>query len=196
MNKQHLRRPRIQRAFESWFKKNSTRFAVPILLTKITSRGIKLRFHNYPDCLSVWLSSNELAVHVDWQGEWWDMIIDLDVWPYHTRGGYKCKCCLVEPGESAVIFPSREALWQDHLFDPFLEWVNEELAPARWLQISCTVDRGARWERLIRDESELDKPDRMVPFLQQLKRVDGTPTFEGGPEDVTNWLIPLKPEAS
>jgi len=194
MNKQHRRRPRIQRAFESWFKKNGTRFAVPLRVTKIEGKGMELRFDNYPDCLSVWLSSNELAVHINWQGEWWDMIIDLDVWPCDARGGYKCKDCLVEPGESAVIFPTREALWQDHLFDPFLKWVNEKLAPARWLQISCTNDSGARWTKLIRDKSELLKPDRMLFFLQELKRIDGQPSFEGGQEDVTNWLVPLRPE--
>jgi hypothetical protein len=163
-------------------------------VTKVSSKGIELRFQNYPDCLSVCLSKDELAVHLEWQGEWWDMIIDLDAWPRPTRGGYKCKCCWDERGESAEIFPSLEALWQDHLFDPFLKWVNEKLAPARWLQICCTADRGARWERLIRDESELDKPDRTLLFLQQMVRVDGTRSFEGGPEDVTNWLVPLKPE--
>ncbi len=196
MNKQHLRRPRIQRAFESWFKKNSTRFAVPLRVTKIKASGIELRFDNYPDCLSVWLSKDEIAVHVNWEGEWWDMIIDLDIWPGNKRGGFICECCLVEPGESVVIFPTREALWQDHLFEPFLKWVNEKLAPARWLQICCTKDRGARWERLIRDESDLDKPDHTLLFLQQMVKVDGTRSFEGGPEDVTNWLVPLKSETS
>jgi len=69
----------------------------------------------------------------------------------------------------------------------------QKLAPARWLQISCSADRGCRWERLIRDESDLDKLDHTLLFLQQMVRVDGTPSFEGGKVDVTNWLVPLKP---
>ncbi len=166
MSVKHLRRPRIQRAFMHWFNENHTRFAIPIRVTKITAKGVELRFQNYPDCLSVVLSSDELAVHVEWLGERWDRIIDLDVWAYHTRGGYKCRCCWDERGESAEIFPNLEALWQDHLFNPFLKWVNEKLAPARWLRISCTSDRGSTWAKFIRDESELGKPDRTLLFLQ------------------------------
>ena len=194
MNKQHLRRPRIHRAFVRWLKKNSTRFAVPLRVTKVKGKGMELRFDNYPDCLSVWLSKDVIAVHVVWQGKWWDMIIYRKILPAYKRGGFICECCFVEPGESVVIFPTREALWQDHLFEPFLKWVNEELAPARWLQICCTAERGSRWERLIRDESDLDKPDRALLFLQQMVRVDGTRSFEGGAEDITTWLVPLKPE--
>ena len=192
MNKQHLRRPRIRRAFDIWYKNNSSSFAVPILFKRNNAQGIELRFDNYPDCLSVGLSNDELAVHVEWQGEWWDMIIDLDVWYRKTRGGYLCECCLYEHGETVPVFPSIEAVWQDHLFDPFLKWVNEELAPARCLQISGTVDKGARWAMLIQDESELDKPDPALILLQGLKRVDGTPSYVGGKEGIVNWLVPLK----
>jgi hypothetical protein len=186
-----LPRPRIQRAFVRWFNQNHTRFEVPIRLTKITAKGVELIFQDYPDCLSIWLSGDELAVHVNWQGHWWDMIIDLDVWIYHTPDGYKCRCCWDHSGESASIFPSREALWQDHLFDPFLKWVNEKLAPARWLQISGTGNRGSTWAQLIRDESELDKPDRALILLQELKRLDGTPAYDGGAEGITNCLVEL-----
>ncbi|MDP2805775.1 MAG: hypothetical protein Q8O24_07510 [Gallionellaceae bacterium] len=196
MPKKRLLRPRIQRAFVRWFNENRTRFEVPIRLTRITANGVELRFQNYPDCLSVRLSSKELNVHVKWQGQWWDMLISLDAWVFHTPGGYKCNCCWDDSEEPATIFPSREALWQDHLFDPFLKWVNEKLAPARWLQISGAGDGGCTWAQLIRDESELDKPDRTLILLQGLKRIDGTPAYDGGEEGVTNWLIPLKAEAS
>lgn len=37
-----------------------------------------------------------------------------------------------------VVCARAESLWQDHLFEPFLRWVNEELAPAHWLQVSRT----------------------------------------------------------
>ena len=78
---------------------------------------------------------------------------------------------------------------------PFLKWVNEKLAPARWLRISCDDDGGATWAKLVQEESELLKPDRTLLLMQHLKRVDGQPAYEGGPEGVTNWLIPLKLEA-
>jgi hypothetical protein len=200
MSIKRLPRPRIQRAFVQWFNENRTRFEVPIRLTKFSAKGMELHFLNFPDCLFVRISSEELAVHVKWQGEYWDILIDLDAYPVHTPAGYKCKCCAHDGNESATIFSNREVLWQDHLFAPFLKWVNEDLAPARWLQVSCIGDdRGITWAQLIRDESELPKPDRtpflMLKFMQQLKRIDGQPAYEGGTEGISNWLIPLKPEA-
>lgn len=193
MSIKHLPRPRIQRAFVRWFNENYTCFMVPILISKITAKGVELHFHNYPDCLSVWLSSDEISVHVEWQGEYWDALFDMDLYPCHTPDGYKCEFCVSDNGESATLFPSREALWQDHLFVPFLKWVNEKLAPARWLQVSCTGDRGATWAQLIRNESELSEPDRTPLFMQQLKHIDGQPACDGGTEGVTNWLVSLKP---
>jgi len=194
MSIKHLPRDCIQRAFLFWFKENHTRFEVPLSLTKITAKSMELRFHKYPDCLSVWLSNDELRVHVEWQGEYWDALISLDAYPFHMPDGYKCELCVPDCGESSVLYPSREALWQDHLFDPFLKWVNEKLAPARWLQISCTGNRGSTWAQLIRDESELSKPDRTLLLMQQLKRLDGQPAYDGDSEGGRNWLVSLKPE--
>lgn len=210
MNKQHLRRPRIQRAFVRWFKENRNRFEVPVRLVKITAKGVELRFQNYPDCLSVWLSRNdELGVFVTWQGKLWDTLIGPSGsvrrwsrsirrdaprnWHEDYREGYVCIFCLHE-FPNVMLFSSPEALWQDHIFDSFLEWVNEELAPARWLQLSCTKDGGATWARLTRDDSALEKPDRTLLLMQGLKRIDGTPSFEDGADGVVTWLISLKSE--
>ncbi len=196
MSMKRLPRPRIQRAFVRWFNENYTRFMVSVRLTKITAKGVELHFHNYPDCLLVWLSNNEINVHVEWQGKYWDELIDLNAYPCHAPGGYKCKLCVQENGESATLFPNRESLWLDHLFEPFLKWVNEKLAPALWLQISYIGDRGATWAQLIRDEIALSEPDQTLHLMKQLKRLDGEPIYAGGTEGVTNLIISLKPETS
>lgn len=131
-------RPQIQRAFLSWLNENQTHFGLPIRITKITAKAVELRFLNYPECLSVWLTGNELGVHVEWQEDYWDCLIDLDVSPIHTLDGYQCKHCATDNAEEVIVFSSLEALWKDHLFEPFLKWVNEKLAPARWLSISSS----------------------------------------------------------
>jgi hypothetical protein len=191
-------RPRLQRAFVLWFNDNHTLFKIPLRLTKLSAKGVELHFQNFPDCLSVWLALDELRVFVEWQGEPWDTLFDMDLYPSRTSDGYKCDQCMRDEGESVALFPTRVALWQDHLFAPFLKWVNEKLYSARWLRISClgpAGDRGCTWAELIHDESELSKPDRTLLLMQQLKHVDGQPAHEGGAEGVTNWVIPLKPEA-
>ena len=99
-----LPRPRIQRAFVRWFNENRTRFAVPVRLTKITAKGIELHFYGYPECLSVWLSSDGIGVHVEWQGEYWDALLDMDIYLCHTPDGYKCEHCVPDNGEPVVLY--------------------------------------------------------------------------------------------
>lgn len=121
---QKLPRPRIQRAFVRWFREKHSRFAVPVRMTKITAAGILLTFPDHPDCLFAWLTRFELSVNVDWKGSCWDRLIDFDAWPEPVSGGYRYALCM----DFARIWPTREAIWRDHLFDPFLLWVNEKLA--------------------------------------------------------------------
>ena len=127
----HLPRPRIQRAFVLWFRENRARFKVPVRLTTVTHAGIMLNFPSHTECLCVLLSRGDLSVHVKWQGVAWDMLISLDAWPEPVNGGYRCSLCLGE----IEIWPTREAIWIDHLFEAFLSWVNECLATADTLRI-------------------------------------------------------------
>ncbi len=192
----HMRyvpRPRIQRAFVRWLRGSRARFVVPVCLTKISKRNVELHFLNYPDCLSVSLSRDEINVHVNWLGDFWDMLVSLDVHAFRTQGGYKCEFCKHDYGESIALFTSREALWQDHLFDPFLKWVNEELALARWLQMSVVANGGTTWAKLIRDESALQEPERALPNMQQFKCDEEQSAHVGVTCGIKNWLIPLKP---
>lgn len=135
-NKQHLPRPRLQRAFVLWFRENRARFAVPVRLTRISAAGILLTFPDKPECLSVWLSRWDLSVNVDWQGVTWDTLLSLDASPELTAVGYRCSFCEVND----KTWPTREALWIDHLFEPFLAWVNECLAGATSIQFFGTRD--------------------------------------------------------
>lgn len=187
----YLSRDCIQRAFLRWINENRSHFKVPIQLAEVSAKGAKFHFHNYPDCLTVWLANDALRVAVDWKGKPWDVIFDMDLYPRQTPDGFKCTLCEAEDGEPATLFPTREALWQDHLFDPFLKWVNKKLASARWLRISCINDRGCTWAELIQSESKLSEPDRTLILMQNLKRLDDQPVYDGGPEGVTNWLIPF-----
>jgi len=141
MSPKRQARPRIQRAFLRWFQENRCRFNVRIELSQITDKGIRLRFPEYPDVLSVWLSRWDLSVCVDWQGESWDMLISLDAIPEASPSGYRCTLC----ENAASTWSSREALWRDHLFEPFLEWANQRLAAATWLRLYRMREGGSSW---------------------------------------------------
>lgn len=189
MTRRPLPRPRIQRAFVCWFRENRGRFKTSVRVAKISARLVELHFPGHPACLSACLSPDELNVYVTWQGECWDLLCSLEASPFHTAEGWKCRQCVFEHGDSGRLFPSRESLWQDHLFEPFLRWVNEKLAPARWLRVSRT--QGATWAELIRDEGALSNPGITLLLVKQLRRIDGGSAHDSNREAVSNWLIPL-----
>lgn len=189
MTRKRLPRPRIQRAFVCWFRENRGRFKTSVRVAKVSARLVELQFPGQPDCLSASLSPDGLNVYVTWQGECWDLLCSLEASPFHTAEGWKCRQCVIENADSARFFPSRESLWQDHLFEPFLRWVNEKLAPARWLRVSRT--QGATWAELIRDESAPSNPGMTLLLVQQLKRIDGGSAHDSNAKVDSNRLIPL-----
>lgn len=190
MTGRHLPRPRIQRAFVHWLRENQGRFKISVRVAKISARLVELDFPGLPNNLSACLSPYELNVYVSWQGETWDMLSSLEASPFHTAEGWKCRQCVLESGDSAELFPSRDSLWRHHLFEPFLRWANEELAPARWLRVSCTG--GATWAELIRDESALSGPSATLHAIQQFKRIINVGSANDGRATVVSeWLIPL-----
>lgn len=148
------RRP-IQRAFLNWLEENRPRFAVEIKLGRRTDTVQQFAFAGINSAISGILSTYEISVFVMRPGDCWDFLLDLDAEPKRVPGGYVCDLC---PPESRSVFPNRPALWTDHLFEPFLEWVNESLAKAKWLALHGGPDY-ATWARLLPD----DPPSQALP---------------------------------
>ena len=132
-------RPRraLHRAFACWLEANGARFAVPLHFTKRTDMVWSFAFTGVTDVLSGWINTFEVTVAAEWDGDAWDFILDLDASPVRVPGGFVCRIC--EP-DKRVLFASRAALWADHLFEPFLAWVNDKLAVQPWLELIGTSD--------------------------------------------------------
>jgi hypothetical protein len=118
-------RPRIQRAFVSWLA--NTPLKVPVTISLRTDQMMEIAFAVATPLLSASLDRRELNVAADWNGICWDFLLVLEAAPQKVTGGHVCTDC--EP-ENRKLFPSREAVWIDHLFQPFGDWVNNELAVA------------------------------------------------------------------
>jgi len=134
-----MARPRraLHRAFARWLEANSSLLPVSVRFTKRTDRVWSFAFVGVTEILSGWINTFEISVAAEWDGGAWDLILDLDAYPVRVSGGFACRVC--EP-EKRVVFPSLEGLWADHLFEPFLAWVNDELAVLPWLELMGTVD--------------------------------------------------------
>jgi hypothetical protein len=134
-------RHRIQHAFHNWYRVNQSRFLVELDFIRRSHRVMEFGFAGVVRRITVHLRRNgDLDVIVWWpeddrKGEALDMLAWYDSAPKRVPGGYICQWC--NP-ETRLTLPSREAIWQNDLFELLLKWVNECLAPATELQ--CNVN--------------------------------------------------------
>lgn len=114
----------VRRAYEDWISKNEHRFRFRPWIAESRKSGFTLKFsglttrlifqvrHRRPD------GHAELFI-LDDRGVW-DILGDFDVVEVRTPDGrYRCALC-----EGDDFYPSRAALWEAHVFEPLLEWVN------------------------------------------------------------------------
>lgn len=138
----------IQRAFLTWLEENRPRFAIEIKLGRRTDDVQEFAFVGINSAISGVLTTWEIEVFASHEDECWDFLLDVDAEPKRVPGGYVCDLC---PPESRPVFPNRPALWTTELFEPFLEWVNDSLAKAKWLALYGNPDY-ATWARLLGDD--------------------------------------------
>ena len=132
-----LPRRHWQRTFLHWFEISRNRFLVPIHIGRIMHERICFSIVGFAGCLAGTVRENGLSVSVEWQGECFDLVFDLDISPRRNESGYFCGCCLPE---YVVHYPTREALLVGHSFEPFLEWVNDRVARAETLSLTVVDD--------------------------------------------------------
>ena len=153
-------RRRIHRAFINWYEQNQARFPVALQFAGRKDNCLAIRFSGLHASIQLTLTW-ELLVAVEWQGDCWDTLGCFEAVPIKTPGGY---CCALCPAEKQVSFSSREALWQDHLFEPLLIWLTTTLLPAKWLGLYGGIGEGATWVKLL---TEPDPDARQILCLWQ-----------------------------
>ncbi len=139
------RRRRWQNAFSQWYSANEERFVIKLELLKRTDAYLGVGFCGVSRVITASITCDEIAIAVEWHGLLWDILQDFETYPQRVSNGYVCEQC---PEDSRPVFASREALWRAEVFEPFLEWVNRDLANAVALSISGTLD-DASWARFV-----------------------------------------------
>jgi len=140
----HCRR-RAHRAFLRWYATNEERFATKLELLKRTDTCLDIGFCKISRVVTAELAYDEIGIAVIWDGICWDMLHFFETYPKRVPNGYVCDQC---PKDDRPVFPSREALWRAEVFEPFLEWVNHDLANSVAVSISGTPHL-ATWARLV-----------------------------------------------
>lgn len=141
--KSPLPRPRIQRVFVRWFAEHRRQFLVPVRLGQCTRNGIEIEIPGFGGAIHGFLNAYAIDVVVSWQGEVIDLLQSFEAAPMRSGDGYLCGLCLPE---HVRIYPDRDSLWREQLFEPFLEWVNVEFHKA--LRLNLYRTEGASWASL------------------------------------------------
>ena len=131
--------PRHYLAFNAWHERNRNRLAVPIRPFKRRSGWMEIGFGNADSAiLRASFNARSFNVIVNGpDGRFWDMLLSLDVDAVRLASGrWLCGICRKQkPAHEVEVFPNPEALWANHLFEPFLTFVNEELCRASALAL-------------------------------------------------------------
>lgn len=141
-------RRRIQRAFLVWYSAHMEQYPVLLHYVRRNDKLLELGIAGLHPAISISLTC-EIVVSVDWQQEQcWDLLRCFEALPEKQIEGYTCGFC--KP-EYRVVYSSREACWQDHLFEPFMQWVSSDLLPAKWLGLFGNIENGCTWAKLLTD---------------------------------------------
>lgn len=174
-------RRRYHRAFLAWLAANRHRLSIDLAFRGRTDGSMQFSFVGIIPALSVSLSRYDLSIHVTWQEEFWDCLADWDSAPMRFAWGYACTLCRDNfrhrhpDDEFAAVFRSKAGVWAHDIFEPFLEWVNYDLANARVLRLSSY--HGATWARLVTAQNEQDERRelRTRALIDALRRPCGDP---------------------
>lgn len=143
-------RRKLHRAFFAWLvTKPACSSLSAILIKERQDDFVSFTLQGLNPALSFGLSKWELGVHVQWQGIHWDSLIFFESIPQAKSGSYVCALCEAEYQKH---YPNKTALWVDHDFEPFLEWINNQLISTRWLAL-YGIAEGSTWASLV------DQPD-------------------------------------
>ena len=113
----------VRKTYEKWLKKNRDRFRFPPWIAESRKDSFTLRFFGIAPELTCRINKYgraEVFIH-DSRGQYWDIIREFDIIENRTSDGkHYCSLC-----EKPTYYSTRSSLWEDHVFEAMLTWINE-----------------------------------------------------------------------
>jgi hypothetical protein len=131
-------------AFDHWLADQGNTLAVPVRVIERDLDMITLKLAGISDAIEIIVVRNEIMVVVTHDGGVWDTLMWIDCKPRVGAGGVYCRRC--EPAFRSA-FPTHQALFSDHLFQPLAEWIKAKLMPM--VSIGLGDSNGSRWATLL-----------------------------------------------
>jgi hypothetical protein len=133
-------------AFEEWFAKPNNMLAIPMTVVARAPGSIRLRFIGIIQAIEVLVVRDEIVVIVTHEDICWDILAEFECTPVLVTGGVACGHG--DPPDR-VVYPRHQALFIDHAFGPFAEWIATSLMRARALGLGGSSDSGSTWAGLL-----------------------------------------------
>lgn len=132
-------RSRFLRSFTQWFEQHP--LDRDFRLQPIFRRRDHLRFTVTGVCsaLTIAVCPQEVRVDITHEGRVWDTLECFETVTRRGAAGYHCDLRL----DQQQAWPTREALWIDHCYEPLAAWMAGPLALALWLDL-CAIG-GTTW---------------------------------------------------
>ncbi len=120
-------------AFQDWVRQGVPGMGKRLWLRSVSGRRVTLGVLGWGSHLRVFLSERELTVAVYWRRQCWDFLLTQDVACEPNHDGVHCSMC--DDKTTVRSFATEAELWRDHLFEPFGQWWEQDLLPARELRL-------------------------------------------------------------
>ncbi len=173
-------RKRVFRSFQAWYSTNQANFRRKLSVIERSESRLVLAVDGIPKQVMTILfeicygksRSLNVAANFHLNGECLDSAGWFDAAPLRVAEGYRCSLC--EDRSSSTVYPSIEALWVEHVFVPWMIWINEALTSLSRIDFCQKPDGGTSWVNFIQDEA-IRKADEAIASFS----IQGTATLKG-----------------
>ncbi|QQP89851.1 hypothetical protein IGS68_00790 [Skermanella sp. TT6] len=177
-------RPRIRRAFLAWYAQARFRFPAPLGIARRTDRRIDLVFPTSSPDLSAVLTRAAIVVFAEPAGAGRKVVRIFEAEPVRVPGGYACRSAAREPGR---LFPNRDALWTELLFEAFLAWTHGDAAGEHGVRFDRSSGAAACARLLTDDQGQEERP-RAGTLPKGKRRLSRAQIAMMTPDDLLRWL--------
>jgi hypothetical protein len=182
--------PKRNHVFLNWLKENRSRFSFQPRVVRCRKHIVDFEMQGTTNALKfsfISRSCSGISVAAMWHGECLDIIGDFDVAEERSDKGWMCR---YDEPEDRQYWQTREQLWIEHCFEPFLKWCNNELATARWLELY--IGEGTTAAKLHKDRPATDQHWASLEELVSNLVPVGKPRIEKPATKARYTFIPLR----
>ena len=130
-----------------------------------------LALQNVDNIKIIFSSYGEVNVYALRDIKKFELMTDFFFAEAKEESGYYCSFC-----ETPVYFKDRHVLWEDHIYEPLLEWANANILPDNYLCIYEVRTHGSSWTKIlpstdIENDKDLEYRILCKPIINQ-ERID------------------------